>query len=125
MKNKIKIALCQISSKREDKTANLKKIEEWTLKAKAQAADIAIFPEMSLTAYVLHDQVYSQAEPIPGPSVSRIEALCKKTGMHVIFGMPELSDKARSTVYNSAVMVGPKGLIGKYHKMYLPTHSVF
>jgi predicted amidohydrolase len=125
MKNKIKLALCQISSKRENKAANLKKIEECTLKAKAQAADIAIFPEMSLTAYVLHDQVYSQAEPIPGPSVSRIEALCKKTGMHVIFGMPELSDKAQSTVYNSAVMIGPKGLIGKYRKMYLPTHSVF
>jgi predicted amidohydrolase len=125
MKNKIKLALCQISSKRENKAANMQKIEEWTIKAQEHDADLAIFPEMSLTAYVLHDQVYSQAEPIPGPSVAKVETLCKKTGMHVIFGMPELSDKTQSTVYNTAVFVGPQGLIGKYHKMYLPTHSVF
>jgi len=125
MKDKIKLALCQINSKRENKVANLQKIEEWTIKAKEQGANLAIFPEMSLTAYVLHDQVYSQAEPIPGPNVAKVEALCKKTGMHVIFGMPELSNKAQSTVYNTAVFVGPQGLIGKYRKMYLPTHSVF
>ena len=47
-------------------------------------------------------------KPIPGPSVAKVEALCKKTGMHVIFGMPELSDKAQSTVYNTAVLSDPK-----------------
>jgi predicted amidohydrolase len=125
MKDKIKLALCQISSKLENKAANLQKIEEWTIKAQEQGADLAIFPEMSLTAYVLHDQVYSQAEPIPGPSVAKVETLCKRTGLHVIFGMPELSGITQSTVFNTAVFVGPKGLIGKYRKMYLPTHSVF
>jgi predicted amidohydrolase len=125
MKTKIKLALCQIASKRENKTTNLQKIEELTLKAKQQGADLAIFPEMSLTGYVLHDQVYEQAEPILGPSIQKIEALTKKTGMHIIFGMPELSEKAKATIYNTAVLVGPKGLIGKYRKMYLPTHSVF
>jgi predicted amidohydrolase len=125
MKTKIKLALCQIASKRENKTANLQKIEELTLKAKQQGADLAIFPEMSLTGYVLHDQVYEQAELILGPSIQKIEALAKKTGMHIIFGMPELSEKAKATIYNTAVLVGPKGFIGKYRKMYLPTHSVF
>jgi len=125
MKNKIKLALCQISSKREDKETNLQKIEKQTLKAKQQGADLAIFPEMSLTGYVVLDQVYELAEPVPGPSVARIEALAKKTGMHVVYGMPELSEKTKGTIYNTAVLVGPKGFIGKYRKMYLPTHSVF
>jgi predicted amidohydrolase len=125
MKDKIKLALCQISSKREDKEANLRKIENLTLKAKQKGADLAIFPEMSLTGYVILDQVYELAEPIPGPSIARVETLAEKTGMHVIFGMPELSEKAKGTVYNTAVLVGPKGFIGKYRKMYLPTHSVF
>jgi predicted amidohydrolase len=39
--------------------------------------------------------------------------------------MPELSEKTQATVYNAAVLVGPNGFIGKYRKMYLPTHSVF
>jgi predicted amidohydrolase len=68
MKTKIKIALCQIASKRENKTANLQKIEELTLKAKKQGADLAIFPEMSLTGYVLHDQVYELNPSLDHPS---------------------------------------------------------
>ncbi len=121
----IKLALCQISSRRENKEANLAKIEELTIKAKQQGADLAIFPEMSLTGYVLHDQIYGLAETIPGPSTQRVEALAKKTGMHIIFGMPELSEKTQATLYNTAVLIGPDGYIGKYRKMYLPTHSVF
>ena len=125
MKDKFKLALAQISSKRENKEANLQKIEKLTLKAKYQGADLVIFPEMSLTGYVVLDQVYELAETVPGTSTKRIEALAKQTGMHVIFGMPELSEKTQATVFNTAVFVGPKGLIGKYRKMYLPTHSVF
>jgi predicted amidohydrolase len=125
MKNKIKLALAQISSKRESKSENLCKIEKLTLEAKEQEADLIIFPEMSLTGYVVFDQVYELAETIPGPSIEKVEALAKRTGMHIIFGMPELSEKTQATVFNTAVFVGPQGLIGKYRKMYLPTHSVF
>jgi predicted amidohydrolase len=125
MKDKIKLALAQISSKRESKSENLHKIEKLTLKAKEQGADLIIFPEMSLTGYVVLDQVYELAETIPGPSTEKVEALAKRTGLHIIFGMPELSEKTQATVFNTAVFVGPRGLIGKYRKMYLPTHSVF
>ena len=125
MKNKIKLALAQISSKRENKKENLLKIEEITVKAKEKDADLVIFPELSLTGYVLHDQIYELAELIPGPSTKKIEELSKKTGTHIIFGMPELSEKTEATIFNTAVFVGPNGFIGKYRKMYLPTHSVF
>lgn len=125
MKDKIKLVLAQINSKRENKQANLQKYEELTLKAKSQGADLIIFPEMSLTGYVVKDQIYELAEPIPGPSVNKLEELAKKTGLHIIFGMPEVSDKTKATLYNTAVLVGPDGYIGKYRKMYLPTHSVF
>ncbi len=125
MREKIKIALAQISSKRENKKANLQKIEEYTVKAKEQAADLVIFPELSLTGYVVKDQIYELAETIPGPSTKKIEAIARKTGRHIIFGMPELSGKTKATIFNTAVLVGPKGLIGKYRKRYLPTHSVF
>ena len=125
MKERITLALAQISSKREDKKDNLKKIEELTIKAKEQSADLVIFPELCLTGYVVRDQLYELAETIPGPSTKQIEALARKTGMHIIFGMPELSEKTKATMFNTSVFVGPRGIIGKYHKMYLPTHSVF
>ncbi len=125
MKEKIKLALAQMSSKRENKKENLKKIEDLTVKAKAQGADLVVFPELALTGYVVRDQIYELAETIPGPSTQRIEEVAKKTGMHIIFGMPEVSEKTKATIYNTAVFIGPKGFIGKYRKMYLPTHSVF
>jgi predicted amidohydrolase len=125
MKEKIKIALAQMSSKREDKKANIAKIEVTTAKAKAQGADLVIFPELFLTGYVVRDQIYELAETIPGPSTQKIIQLAKEKGMHIIFGMPELSEKTRATIFNTAVLVGPDGVIGKYRKMYLPTHSVF
>jgi predicted amidohydrolase len=125
MKERIKLALAQISSRRENKKENLQKIEEFTIKAKEQAADLVIFPELSLTGYVVHDQIYELAEIIPGSSTKRIEDLAKKTGTYIIFGMPELSEKTEATIFNTAVFVGPNGFIGRYRKMYLPTHSVF
>ena len=125
MKDKIKLALAQINSKRENKEGNFQKIESLTSKAKEQGADLVIFPELSLSGYVVRDQIYELAETIPGPTVEKVEKLTKKTSMHVIFGMPELSEKTQATVFNTAVLIGPKGLIGKYRKMYLPTHSVF
>jgi predicted amidohydrolase len=125
MKDKVKLALCQISSKRESKEENFKKIEKLTLKSQQEGADIAVFPELSLTGYVLHDQVYELAEPIPGPTTKKAEVLAKKTGLHLVFGMPELSERTKATIFNTSVLVGPEGLIGKYRKMYLPTHSIF
>ncbi|MEM4733576.1 MAG: carbon-nitrogen hydrolase family protein [Candidatus Bathyarchaeia archaeon] len=124
-KEKIKIALAQIRCRRENKAENLQKMAEFAARAKEQAADLVIFPELALTGYVLYDQLYELAETIPGISTKKVEAIAKKERIHIIFGMPELSGKTRATIFNTAVLVGPKGFIGKYQKMYLPTHSVF
>jgi predicted amidohydrolase len=125
MKEKVRIALAQISCKRANKEENLKKMEEIVKKFKDQSVDLVIFPELSLTGYVVRDQIYELAEIIPGPSTYAVEKIAEKTQTHIILGMPEVSEKTKATIYNTAVLVGPKGYIGKYRKMYLPTHSVF
>jgi predicted amidohydrolase len=125
MKDKVKVGLAQISCKRGDKAANIMKIEDKVTKAKQQGAQLVIFPELSLTGYTLRDRVYELAETIPGHSTTVLEKIVKKTETYIVFGMPELSEKTQATVYNAAVLVGPDGFIGKYRKMYLPTHSIF
>jgi predicted amidohydrolase len=125
MKERFEIALAQIDCKQGDKAENLRKIEETVKKAKRKGADLVIFPELSLTGYVVRDQIYELAEKIPGQSTKILENIARETKAYIVFGMPELSEKAQATLYNTAVLVGPKGLIGKYRKMYLPTHSVF
>lgn len=125
MGNKFKVALAQIECKQGDKNRNIKKIGEKVTEAKKRGARLVIFPEMSLTGYVVRDEVYELAENIPGPSTKALERIAQRTKTHIVLGMPELSGKTQATVYNSSVLVGPKGFIGKYRKMYLPTHSVF
>jgi predicted amidohydrolase len=125
MKQKFKLALAQISCNRGEKTENLKKIEKIVTKAKKHSVDLIVFPEMALTGYKVRDEIYELAETIPGPSTSIVERIARKTGKYIIFGMPERSEKTQATIFNSAVLVGPKGFVGKYRKMYLPTHSMF
>jgi len=58
-----------------------------------------IFPELSLTGYVVRDQIYELAETIPGPSTRSVEKIARKTETHIVFGMPELSEKTQATVF--------------------------
>jgi len=125
MKETITIALAQMSCLRGNKAENIKKMEHFAIIAKKHAADVIVFPELSLTGYVVKDQLYELAETIPGPSVKAVETIAKKAKAYIVFGMPEVSEKTQATLYNTAVLISPEGFVGKYRKMYLPTHSVF
>lgn len=125
MKERIDVALGQISCKPGDKQGNLKKIEKMALRAHKEGADLLIVPELSLTGYVVRDQIYELAEEIPGESTRHMQRIAKNTDLHIVFGMPELSKNAKATLFNASVLVNSNGVVGKYRKMYLPTHSVF
>jgi predicted amidohydrolase len=125
LKEKFNLALAQISCKPGDKERNLRKIEEAARRAHRREADLLILPELSLTGYVVRDQIYELAERIPGESSKRVERIAAETDLHIVFGMPELDENTQATLHNTAVLVSPKGIVGKYRKMYLPTHSVF
>jgi len=121
--NMPKLALAQIKSVPGSKRENMKKVEKAVLDATRRECDLVIFPELSLTGYVLKDLVYILAEEIPGTSTSKLEELAKTYGIYIIAGMPE-RDKDTKMIYNSAVLVGPEGLVGVYRKKHLPTYGL-
>lgn len=125
MREAFKIALAQLSCRQGAKAENLAKIKKTVARAKNQGTELVIFPELSLTGYVVRDEIYELAERIPGPSTRIMENIARKNDIHIVFGMPEISQNTEATLHNSAVLIGPRGFIGKYHKMYLPTHSIF
>jgi predicted amidohydrolase len=120
----VSLLLAQTGPKVGNKERNLRQISEQATKARKKNVDLLIFPELHLTGYMMRDEVAHMAEPIPGPSTRRVESLAKEHGVHIIFGMPEESE-VKGVIHNTAVFVGPKGLIGRYRKIHLPTHSVF
>jgi predicted amidohydrolase len=123
--NKVNVTLAQISCKVGDKKCNLEKMAKYVRKAKKTNADIVVFPELSLTGYIVRDLAYELAEPIKGPSIRFMEEVAKKERVYIVFGMIEKSEKADAVLYNSAVLIGPEGFVGRYQKMHLPTHSIF
>jgi len=125
MPEKLNVALAQISCKVGDKKQNINIMKKKIKQAKEKGANLVIFPELSLTGYLNRDLAYELAEPIPGSSIYSLEEIAKKENIHIVFGMPEQSEKAHAVLYNTAVLLGPDGLIGKYRKTHLPTHSVF
>jgi len=126
MLKKVNVALAQISCKVGDKKHNLNVVKKNIRQAKDRDANLVVFPELALTGYMCRDLVYELAEPVPeGPSIRLLEEVAKKEDIHVIFGMLERSEKAHAALYNTAVLLGPSGFIGKYRKIHLPTHSAF
>jgi len=126
MRQEITIALGQMSCQVADKEHNIETMKRKIRQAKKKKADIIAFPELALTGYVVRDRAYELAEPVPaGASIKQIEDLARKEDINIIFGMIEKSEKASAVLHNTAVFISPKGYIGKYQKMYLPTHSVF
>lgn len=125
MKEEFKVALAQFPCKIGNKRHNIKKMAKYAQQAKKQKAAIIIYPEMSLTGYTTRDLTYELAEEIPGPATEKIEKIAQKENLYIIYGTPEHSEKGKAILYNTAVLIGPEGYVGKYRKMYLPTHSVF
>ncbi len=120
----VSLLLAQTGPKVGNKQRNLKQISEQASKARKKNIDLLIFPELQLTGYTMRDEVYHLAEPILGPSTRKVETMAREHGVHVVFGMAEESE-VKGVIHNTAVFVGPKGLIGRYRKIHLPTHSVF
>lgn len=85
----------------------------------SQKADLFVFPELFTTGYqfVSRKEALELAEPIPdGRTTKALLDLAKKINSHIVAGIAELEGDA---VYNSAVVVGPNGFIGRYRKAHL------
>ena len=83
------------------------------------AADLMVLPELFSTGYNFLDrnEALSLSEPIPeGPTTQALISICKKKQTSIIAGVAE-RDGDRS--YNSAVVIGPNGYLGKYRKIHL------
>ncbi|TMI07741.1 carbon-nitrogen hydrolase family protein [Candidatus Bathyarchaeota archaeon] len=120
----VSLLLAQTGPKLGNKERNLRQISEQASKARKKNVDLLVFPELHLTGYTMRDEVSHLAESILGPSTRKVEILAREHGVHVVFGMPEESE-VKGVIHNTAVFVGPKGLVGRYRKIHLPTHSVF
>ncbi|AOT73158.1 nitrilase [Geosporobacter ferrireducens] len=87
-------------------------------KQKGKAVQLVVLPELSATGPIKElDTIKNAAEDLDGTTVKFFEKIAKENHLHIVFGMIE---KEGDKLYNSAVLVGPKGeVIGSYRQAHL------
>lgn len=115
---KFKVAAVQTYSEMDRAKFNLDTVLCNIREAAKNGAKLIVFPECMNAGYVWRDREHavSVSAPIPGDFTQNIGNLCKELSVYVAIGMSEKED---DKVYNSAALVGPDGLVGKYQKNFL------
>lgn len=101
---------------------NLERALTHTRNAAAAGADVICLPELFLGPYFCQtedDAVFALAEPVPGPTTTAFEHVCRETGATVLLSLFER--RAPGLYHNTlAVMDGADGYVGMYRKMHIP-----
>ena len=82
-------------------------------------ADLLVLPELFNTGYQFQSlaEARSLSELVPdGPTTGFLMDWARETGMTLVAGLAEREGKV---LYNSAVIVGPNGFIGKFRKAHI------
>src|SRR3954463_1241785 len=99
----------------------LNSIAGWCERAAADKAEFVLFPELVVHGHCTPN-TWDLAEPVPeGPSVQRLTQLARHYRQTLCVG---LSEKERDIVYNTQVVVGPQGYVGKQRKLHLSRDEV-
>ena len=115
-KDKLRVCISSLNGVVAEPEANLKTIEQ-EAKAAAGKADLLVTPECSICGHTVGPEIKRAIEPLHGPSVERLTTAAKLCGLVISAGIAERSPGEYP--YNTQVIVGPDGLIGKQRKLHL------
>jgi N-carbamoylputrescine amidase len=95
--------------------------------AAKQGAQIVCLQELFNSPYFCKSQKHERfdiAEPVPGPTVTRMQALAKE--LEIVIIVPLFERQAAGVYRNSAAVIDADGsLLGVYHKMHIPDDPLF
>lgn len=99
--------------------ANLSNSLVLARRAIAEGANLIVLPELANTgyAYRTREEAFELAEQVPdGPSVQLWMEFARKHRVYLAAG---LAERDGDKLYDTAVLLGPDGFIGKYRKAHL------
>lgn len=134
----VRAAVVQASPAVFDREATIEKVARYSADAKAQGAELVVFPEAFISAYpkglsfgaVIGSRspagrddfrrYFESALEIPGPGVVRLGEIARELGLHLVIGVIE---RDGGTLYCTVLFFSPEGkLLGKHRKL-MPTAS--
>jgi NAD+ synthase (glutamine-hydrolysing) len=116
---KLNLALAQIATKLGDVECNLEKHLDYIKQAKSQNADVLVFPELSLTGYVLQDLVATVARrPTEDDPIFK-HLLKASQELDIAVGF--VDEDSRHRFYIASAYLSGGRVLHVHHKVYLPT----
>ena len=111
------VALVQLTGEPYDPARNRAAAEEEIRRAFDGGADMILLPEMVIPGYVADaERLRPIAEPIDGPTIDGWQRLAAESIGHIAGGFCESNG---DDLYNTAVVVGPEGVVLHYRKLHL------
>lgn len=120
---KARLALAQINTRLGRVDANLEKHLHLVQQAQAAAADLLIFPELSLTGYVLQDLAPAVAIRPNGDDPYFRPLLEASRQLDLVVGFVE--EDRRNRFFISAAYLSQGQVAHVHRKVYLPTYGLF
>jgi predicted amidohydrolase len=116
-----RVALAQLAPRLGEVDANLELAAEWLRRAGAERAQLAVFPELALTGYLLSDLVPEVAIHASDPRLLSLSL--ELPDALIAIGFVEETDDHRYC--NSAALLRDGELLAIHRKVYLPTYGLF
>jgi predicted amidohydrolase len=113
-----------------DKKRNVENILQQLRLAAEKGADLVVFPEQILQGY-LTDTLsfnvenvrwqYAQAEVVEsGEGINQVRDAVRALGIFAVIGMTERHPEREEVLFNTVVLLGPEGDVGRYRKVHQP-----
>jgi len=115
----LRVAAAQIAPVLGQVAENLEIHRRYIAEAKRQAAEVIVFPELSLTGYDLIETAPQVARRLDSPEVKAIAD--ESEGITTVFGMVELGFAAQ--LHNSSVAVRDGSVLFVHRKLNLPNYG--
>ncbi|WP_067928019.1 nitrilase-related carbon-nitrogen hydrolase [Alicyclobacillus shizuokensis] len=114
------VAAVQFNPRLNDREHNLAALYEIVERAANAGAKLIVTPEMATTGYSYPNRaaIAPFVDTIPGVTTELFAELTRQYNVYVVVGMPEV-ELETNFYYNSAVLIGPKGVVGCYRKIHL------
>jgi predicted amidohydrolase len=113
----MRVGFVQLAPVLADRDATIVKIDR--LLAGVDLPKILVFPELCNSGYnfTSPQQACQLAETVENSVfLAYLAEICRRAGCFIVTGLNELDGES---VYNTAVLLGPDGYIGKYRKLHL------
>ncbi|MGB1258190.1 MAG: NAD+ synthase [Thiolinea sp.] len=117
----LSVALAQLNLCVGDLAGNTRQSIAAIQQAKAQGADVILFPELTLTSYPPEDMVF-RGDFLTQVKTSLEQIKAESHDITVVIGYPALYHGA---IYNAAVVMADGESIGHYAKQELPNYKVY